>query len=145
MSFSFSLLGTDALEKRLKDYSKKIQNRVEEEIEATAQDIRAKAVRRVPVQLKDGGTLKQGITIRPVSKGVWEVASNANYSAYVEFGTGVYAASYVPTLPKEIQEYARQFYVNGKGTIPARPFLFNSFLEERVQLVKRIKEIIKNG
>ena len=142
MSFSFSLLGTDALEKRLKDYSKKIQNRVEEEIEATAQDIRAKAVRRVPVNLS---TLKQGITIRPVSKGVWEVASNANYSAYVEFGTGVYAASYVPTLPKEIQEYARQFYVNGKGTIPARPFLFNSFLEERVQLVKRIKEIIKNG
>lgn len=140
--FGFSLLGAGPLEKRIKDYAKSIQDDVAAEIEDSAQNIRNKALRRVPANF---ATLKTGISATPVNKFEWEVDSNARYSAYVEFGTGVYAANYVPSLPPEIQEYARTFYVNGKGTLPATPFLFNSFLEERVELIKRIKEILNNG
>jgi hypothetical protein len=139
--FGFSLLGAGPLEKRIKDYAKSIQDDVAAEIEDSVANIRDKALRRAP----NSGGFRKGIGSKMLGRYEGEITSNSKVSAYVEFGTGVYAANYVPSLPPEIQEYARTFYVNGKGTLPATPFLFNSFLEERVELIKRIKEILKNG
>jgi hypothetical protein len=34
---------------------------------------------------------------------------NANYAAYVEFGTGKYAAEYVPSLPTTWQDFAAKY------------------------------------
>lgn len=140
--FTFSLEGSGLLAKRLEKLSKSVQEDVAVEIEDSAQNIRNKALGRAPA---DMATLRQGISAKPLAPLTWEVSSNARYSAYVEFGTGQYAASYVPSLPPDIQEYAKQFYVNGKGRMPARPFLFNSYLEEQVRLIKAIKDILKDG
>ena len=143
MSFVYSLVGADLLKKQLSAYAKDIQTRVKAEIEDTARNIESKAIRRAPAG-EAGTILRQGISAKQINDQTWEVTSNAKYSAYVEFGTGVYAAGYVPSLPAEIQAYAKTFYVNGQGTLPATPFLFNSFMEERINLIKEIKKILND-
>jgi hypothetical protein len=64
---------------------------------------------------------------------------------YVEFGTGSSAAAYIPTLPKEIQEYAKQFYINGQGTMIKQPYLIPAFLRESPIFIKELEKILKNN
>lgn len=52
------------------------------------------------------------------------VAVNAPHAAFVEFGTGEYAADYVSTLPDEWKEEARKFFVNGLGRQQAHPYFY---------------------
>src|ERR1043165_8839241 len=81
----------------------------------------------------DEGTLRSSITYekRPLEV---EIIAAVFYAAYVEFGTGVFAAAYVPSLPAPLQEYAKTFFVNGKGRVPARPFLIPA-IEANVPLL----------
>lgn len=65
--------------------------------------------------------------------------SKDNIAAYLEFGTGLYAARYVPKLDAEYQKLAMTFYVNGKGRLSEHPFLIPAFEEEKVRLVERLK------
>lgn len=55
--------------------------------------------------------------------------------AYVEFGTGEYAAK---SVPPGLEDYAMQFYVNGKGHMPAHPFLFPAFFAEQEVLLDKL-------
>lgn len=73
---------------------------------ANALDIERKAKKAAPA---DRGQIRQGIsadnsqTLRKV------ITSQAPYSAYMEFGTGKYAAKYVATLPPTYQAFAARF------------------------------------
>lgn len=81
----------------------------------------------------------QGLT------GTVGIERNATEMAiYLEFGTGVSAAGYVPTLPKEFQEVARKYYINGLGKIIKHPFLLPAYFQHSPELVKKIKTILKN-
>ncbi|MFD2597523.1 hypothetical protein ACFSQ3_01060 [Sphingobacterium corticis] len=64
-----------------------------------------------------------------------------NMPIYLEFGTGLYAASYVPTLPKEWQEVAKQFYINGKGKTKVHSFLYPAWNTHST----RFKEAVRSG
>lgn len=65
-------------------------------------------------------------------------------AAYIEFGTGVSAAGYVPTLPKEWQEVARTYYVNGKGTLIKQPFLLPAFFNNQFKFLYDMKKVLKS-
>lgn len=72
------------------------------------------------------------------------VEVNAPYAAYVEFGTGPYAAEYVTSLPKEWQDEARRFFINGKGHTPAHPFFYPAVAQHQNDLEGEIeKELTK--
>lgn len=86
----------------------------------------------ITYKIENGG-LKGSVTVE-ISAG--EVA------AYVEFGTGQSAASYLLTVPTEWREIARKYYVNGKGTIIAAPFLLPAFMKYSVKAVKELKEFL---
>jgi hypothetical protein len=73
------------------------------------------------------------------------IQGNNNIPIYVEFGTGTDAASYVPTLPREIQAAARRFYVNGKGRIKKQPYLIPAFLKESPIFIAELKKILKSN
>lgn len=73
-----------------------------------------------------------------------QINVNVFYAAYVEFGTGPYAAEYLQKLGKEWQEYARQFYVNGEGRTPAQPFLYPAFEIARRQLIIDLKQLLND-
>lgn len=62
-----------------------------------------------------------------------EVAGSVNkdgneMAAYIEFGTGLSAVQILAPYPKWVRDIAWQFYVNGKGLLQGKPYLFNNFL-----------------
>lgn len=63
------------------------------------------------------------------------------YAPYVEFGTGLYAKEYLSSKPDELKRYAMEFFVNGKGRLPAKPYLFPAAEVERPKLLARLKNI----
>ena len=89
-----------------------------------------------------GNSIAQGIGVIKNDKLSYTLSSSNPYSAYYEFGTGKYAATYVPNLDEEWQELARKYFKTGKGTIPERRFLYPSVKAEFPKMVKRINNIL---
>lgn len=144
----------------LKRYSKELQEDVKDAVEETTLLIQREAIMKAPAagdQLKTTyGFQKNSTGINqlifasfPVSSkgftGEVSISDTAgNLPVFVELGTGLSAAQYVPTLPKEWQEVARRYYVNGKGTLIKQPFLLPSFFEQAPKLIDKIRTILKN-
>lgn len=63
-------------------------------------------------------------------------------AAYVEFGTGLYAADLLKDYPQWIRDVAIQFYVNGLGTLKSSPYLFNNFLRIQEDFERELKKIV---
>lgn len=136
MGFTIDIEGD--LNRRLNEMTEEVKQIIDNELYAFGLDTVAMAKNLAPV---DEGTLRNLITfdkLPPPALGV-EIISAASYSAYVEYGTGKFAAAYVPTLPIELQEYARTFFVNGLGRIPARPFIWPAIEKGRKDLIDRLK------
>jgi len=55
----------------------------------------------------------------------------SKFAMYVEFGTGVWAKNYLPSLPAAAQAVARKYFVNGKSTLKGQPFLLPAFFKYR--------------
>ena len=63
----------------------------------------------------------------------------APYAPYVEFGTGSGVV-----VPEGFNAFAMQFYVNGKGTMRAQPYLIPAFIKYRKVFLNDMKRIAKN-
>ena len=136
--FNLTLKGNKAVLKGLEKVKQESIKKIEQEIEATAYDIHAGAVNRVPV---DTGFLKNSLSVQ--TKGLEaRVEAGVHYAPYVEFGTGG-----LVDVPAGLEEYALRF--KGKGikqvNLPPRPFLFTTFEQERPKLVERIRKVINSG
>lgn len=134
--------GLSGLQKKLGSLSKKVQDEVKLQVLDSATQIQMDAINAAPAGLKGR------IDSTPQNNGFASeigVQSSTNIPVYVEFGTGTSAAEYVPTLPKEIQEYARQFYVNGKGRIIKQPYLIPAFLRESPLFITELEKILKKN
>lgn len=157
-TFFYELQGGDKLLEILRNYPKVVQEAISAEFESSAQEIRSKAVARVQNRIpgefdhmdpakqesarRDLEHIAQGITVDSKEKLNKEIISGFPLSAYFEFGTGDYVFDDSPWVDGPLREYASNFFVNGKGITKPHPFLFNSFYEERVELIKRLKEIL---
>lgn len=139
---SFKLIGGDKVLKGLQRLSKQTQEDVSREFKQTSEDIASGAISRAAANFGGGGGLRSGIYPAEIDKFTFQVISAKPWSPYLEFGTGAYV-----NVPAGLEDYALQF--KGKGirevNLPARPFFFNTFEEERVNLIKRLKEIIRNA
>ena len=134
--------GLSGLQKKLGSLSKVVQDEIKLQVLDSATTIQMNAINAAPAGLKGK------IDSTPQNNGFASeigVQSSTNIPVYVEFGTGQSAAAYVPTLPKEIQEYARQFYVNGQGTMMKQPYLIPAFLRESPIFIKELENILKNS
>lgn len=136
----YKVNGLASLQSKLKKLPDNIKKELIQDIEDAADTIVMKAVQLAPV---DFGVLKQSIGNQAKSKGLnYIIFVNADYAPYVEFGTGT-----LVDVPNELESYAMQF--KGKGmkqvNLPARPFFFPGFFEERTKLVQKlIKDINKH-
>lgn len=117
----------------------KFRRHIELEFDAAALEAETYAKLNAPVDMGTHSNLIKGTSEVKENRVIMKLAAHSDYAAYLEFGTGQFAASYVSTLPKELQEYAMTFFVNGKGRLPARPHLVPAF--ERA--VKELKEHLK--
>lgn len=68
------------------------------------------------------------------------VIGGDNISAYVEFGTGDFAAAYLSTMPPEVKAEAEKFYVDGTGRIPANPFFFPAIFRNQDKVIEFVNE-----
>lgn len=120
--------------KRLKDTCKKA-------LSAYALKVDLDAKLKAPVDL---GQLRS--SIYPVTDNLdnLEVSfvAGVDYAPYVEFGTGPYAAAYVPSLEPEWQEIAKSYYVNGEGRMPAQPFLYPAVINNLPLFNKKMDELL---
>jgi hypothetical protein len=71
------------------------------------------------------------------------ITASGVIAAYIEFGTGAFAASYTSTLPKEWDEYAYLFKTNFDGKTKESPFLYRSYETEVRRLNNQIKELFR--
>lgn len=63
--------------------------------------------------------------------------------AYIEFGTGEYATGTLSAYNAEWRDLAREFYVNGKGRLPARPYMYPAWVKNTTGLIDRLKGRMK--
>lgn len=95
--------------KGVKDFKviiKKFPDRVDDVLEANAREVELKAKANAPA---NDGTLRQGISVENSKPLTRSITSRAPYSAYLEFGTGIYAAQAVANLPSNFKQFAAQF------------------------------------
>jgi uncharacterized protein YllA (UPF0747 family) len=87
------------------------------------------------------GGLINSIDSKPSKLSV-EIVANRDYAAYVEFGTGRFAAALLPSREPEWQALAREFYVNGMGRMPATPYLHPAYEKNRLLLIENLKNLL---
>lgn len=134
-SFSFKIEGLDKLQKSINKLAQDVQDRVEFELEEFCREVNTDQVNATPV---DTGMLKKSNTFSKVADLEWQLSNNTEYAPFVEFGTGGFVK-----VPQGLEDYAMQFYKNGQGKLPPRPFFFEPFLRRREDLVKKIKTALK--
>jgi HK97 gp10 family phage protein len=135
--FRISTEGFKSLEKRLEKMSKDAVNEVSDVVDKHIFDINREQVSLTRV---DTGYLKNSNDFDVQDKKYKEIFNNANYAAFIEFGTGKGV-----NVPTELQQYARQF--KGKGirnvNLPARPFFFAPFFKRRQAILRDIVKVLQ--
>jgi hypothetical protein len=126
---------------KIKDDLKEKVVEVDAEIGASCEEIATGAKRRATLDVV-GNPIAQRIYVNKAADLSYTINSDNPYSAYFEFGTGKYAAAYLPLIDDEWRELARKYYINGKGTIPERKFMYPSFKEVFPKMINRIKNIL---
>jgi hypothetical protein len=114
--------------------AKALPKKVDDVLNANALEIEGKAKRAAPANT---GMLRRSIKANTEKPLVKHITANVNYAAYVEFGTGKYAADYVSGLPAEYADYAAGFKGSKRiiknGMYP-RPYLIPSLINQIPQL-----------
>lgn len=130
---SVTIKGLDGVLARL-DKNKFTQN-ANKALNKYGVNFEREAKQRVPKDNAGGVGLAGNIFFTPAVDLAMKVGCNKEYAAYVEFGTGPFAAKHVATLSKEWQDYAIKFYVNGQGQTPAQPFIVPSLEGENRKIL----------
>jgi len=132
--------GITSVTARFKRLSKQAELQAKSSVVRNTDQIYAQAVSNVPVL--DGYLRGSGNTSYQDGQLTGIVAFGGNaapYAPYVEFGTGSGVV-----IPQGFNAFAMQFYVNGKGTMKAQPFLIPAYLKYRKVFLSDMRKIAKN-
>ena len=132
--------GITSVTARFQRLSKQAELQVKSSVVRNTDQIDAEAVANVPVL--DGYLRGSGNTSYQDNQLTGIVAFGGNaapYAPYVEFGTGSGVV-----IPQGFNDFAMQFYVNGKGTMKAQPYLIPAFIKYRKIFLRDMKRIAKN-
>jgi HK97 gp10 family phage protein len=144
---SIKIEGLDKLVKDLEKFGKEGTKEAVTAITNSAINIELNAISKLPneynfiAQRIDKVFSNGGLTAKVGPQGGEDIF------AYVEFGTGQNFLNLVASNPQnydsDVKDLARNFYKNGLGTLPATPYLFPSFFEERPKLIESLKKRIE--
>ena len=140
LSIEFNKQSLNAFYKYLKDLEGDVADYVRAEIEDSILAIETDAANDVPV---DTGTLKNSIQSTPIKVSKNEITGGvevgAEYSPYVEFGTGTRVK-----VPSELSAFASQYKGDGikEVNLPARPFFYPAVWKQRQELPKNIERTL---
>jgi hypothetical protein len=135
--FTIELEGLQETLNRLQKIGDETAKAVDDEIAAGVRDMERSAKRLCPV---DTGRLRASISASRNAFLNWELVAQADYAAYVEFGTGR-----LVDIPAGLEDYAIQF--KGKGlrqvNLPARPYFFPSVYAYWPKIKENIVKVIR--
>jgi HK97 gp10 family phage protein len=125
---------------KIKKLSQEAIQKMEDATEQTAREIELKAKTLAPTDL---GKLGQSIQAEKVTEKKWKIVAGgliAPYAPFVEFGTGRMVEA-----PNEWKEIAIKFKGAGikEVNLPARPYMYPSYIEGRKKYLERLKAIIR--
>lgn len=136
--------GIQAVTKELEKKAKQIENKIAAQVFDSGQEIIANAESNKPnyswgnITISRGQSDKFTFVVQATDLG------NPAMAAYWEFGTGKNFLENMSGYTREQINLAKKFYVDGKGTIKAHPYLFPAYYTERKNFIKEVKKIIKN-
>lgn len=136
--------GIQAVTKELEKKAKQIENKIVAQVFDSGQEIIANAESNKPnyswgnITISRGQSDKFSFVVEATDFGSPAMA------AYWEFGTGKNFLENMSGYTREQINLAKKFYVDGKGTIKAHPYLFPAYYTERKNFIKEVKKIIKN-
>ena len=138
--------GIQAVTKELEKKAKQIENKIVAQVFDSGQEIMAQADRNKPAYSWGNITIMQGGNKSDKLTFVVQASDLGNepMAAYWEFGTGKNFLENMSGYTREQINLAKKFYVDGKGTIKAHPYLFPAYYTERKNFIKEIKKIIKS-
>lgn len=145
IKFKAKISGLSQVLKQVEAYSKNMADEIDNELSVAAQNVASRAAVYAPVGRT--GALGGFINADTSKRFDKTITAHAPYAAYVEFGTGsrVFEANSGFMFTPEMKEFAREFYVNGMGRMPASPFMFPALEIERMDLVKSIRAVLLKG
>lgn len=71
---------------------------------------------------------------------LYQLRADKDYAAYVEFGTGDFAAEYVPSLEPEWQKLAESYIENEEGKLPESPYFHPAVTDMWAKMIKEIQK-----
>jgi|SRR5690606_1636929 len=114
------------------------ENKIKQALEQGGELILDQAKANVAIQGDDFQGLVQMEAKRDEDGWTVSVFTDEKMGAYFEFGTGGFFV-----LPSEVDSaYARRWYVNGKGTLHAAPWLFPAWRQNRDRVIELIKKSV---
>jgi len=131
--------GLDQLLANIEKMPESFKKEISGVLENGAKTFVRNAKRDAPI---DHGVLAKGISYFPNAPLSFQVASNADYSAYLEWGTIAHVK-----VPAELQAYASEFRGKGirkTGGIYPHPFFFKQEEPVREQIEKGIEAVIND-
>lgn len=128
--------GNKAFFTKIKAFSQASKEIVQEELTVSIDEIYNNAMINSPADMGAGGGIRSS-GYKEVTEFEGEVGFRNNYAPYLEFGTGTKVQ-----IPAGLEDYAMEFYVNGQGRLPAKPFLFPAFFKESGEFLKRVSDQI---
>lgn len=147
---SVKIKGLDKLVKKLNKFGDDGERAIVSEITTAATNIERNAIARAPFEIKGIPTgikgkiakeiTNRGLTAKVLVRGV---SKQEPFPAHVEYGTGINFTQLVASDPSnydaDVQKLAYEFFINGLGTLPATPYLWPSFFEERPKLLEELE------
>lgn len=143
--------GVDKLKMSLEKVARKVEKQANDLVAGAALRTVAVAKNRLQPLPEDSreltvdiGAVRQSITFTHDKSQMAAIVTAGNVTgehmaAYLEFGTGRYAARYLSGKPSEMVAIARTFYVNGKGRMKEHPYLFPAYYQEGRRLSEKLK------
>lgn len=128
--------GLDKTLRKLAKFGEEADRKVIAVTMITAQEIATDAAQRAPV---DMGKLRQSVNASQETPYRWWVSVNVKYAPYIEFGTGTNVE-----VPQEWKELAWSYYVNGKGFMHPKPFLYPAYRKGIKQYERDLKDLLES-
>lgn len=136
IKLKISAKNIDAVTSQIKSSMIQQLQKIDEIIDSNVQKMANDAKASLPGKYS---ALAASISSRKVSDLKYELIADKDYAAYVEFGTGQFAAEYVATLEPEWAEIAYKFYKNGQGKLEGEPYFYPAINKIWPQMIKEIQ------
>lgn len=112
-------------------------NKIDTIISDNVKEAEQAAKSNLPAQY---GQLKASISSNKIDQLKYQLRADKDYAAYVEFGTGDFAANYVSSLEPEWEKLASTFIVNRNGRMPEEPYFYPAVQDMWKSMLEEIKK-----